>query len=78
MTEEKLGGTAPEPEASASVTNQASEQAVGTVAVADEPAATEPTPTPRATRHPPPSAGAGRRQTAEETEAVAAAAEPTR
>ncbi|HEX9044523.1 MAG TPA: S1 RNA-binding domain-containing protein, partial [Candidatus Limnocylindrales bacterium] len=40
LTEEQLGGTAPEPEANASVAEQASEQAVATVAVADEPAAT--------------------------------------
>ncbi len=40
MTEEQMGGTAPEPEASASVADQASEEAVATVAVADEPADT--------------------------------------
>ncbi len=40
MTEEQLGGTAPEPEAPASVATTASEEAVATIAVADEPAAT--------------------------------------
>ena len=44
MTEEKQGGTAPDPEANASVDPQASEQPVGAVAVADEPAETSPAP----------------------------------
>ena len=38
MTEEKQGGTTPEPEANASVADQASEDTVAAVAVADEPA----------------------------------------
>ena len=38
MTEEKQGGTAPEPEASASLADRAQDEAVGAVAVADEPA----------------------------------------
>ncbi|HEY6058417.1 MAG TPA: S1 RNA-binding domain-containing protein, partial [Candidatus Limnocylindrales bacterium] len=42
MTEQQLGGTAPEPEAIASVADQASEQAVAAVAVADEPATQTP------------------------------------
>ncbi|HEV8489595.1 MAG TPA: 30S ribosomal protein S1 [Candidatus Limnocylindrales bacterium] len=42
MTEEQQGGTAPEPEANASA-DQASEEAVAAVAVADEPAASQTT-----------------------------------
>ncbi len=38
LTEEQSGGTAPEPEATASVADQASEETVAAVAVADEPA----------------------------------------
>ena len=38
MTEEKSGGTAPEPEATASIADQSSEDTVAAVAVADEPA----------------------------------------
>ena len=38
LTEEKQGGTTPEPEAIASATDQASEDTVAAVAVADEPA----------------------------------------
>ena len=41
MTEEQTGGTTPETEASATVADQASDQAVG-VAIADEPAETDP------------------------------------
>ena len=41
MTEDKQGGTAPEPEASASAADKASEEAVAAVAVADEPAASQ-------------------------------------
>ena len=41
MTEEQTGGTTPETEASATVADQASDQAVG-VAIADEPAETSP------------------------------------
>ena len=41
MTEEKQGGTAPEPEASAPDTDQAPEQVGTAVAVADEPATAE-------------------------------------
>jgi len=44
LTEEQQGGTAPDTEANASVTPQASEQPVGAVAVADEPAETSPAP----------------------------------
>ena len=44
MTEEQQGGTAPDTDANASVTQQASEQPVGAVAVADEPAETSPAP----------------------------------
>jgi small subunit ribosomal protein S1 len=44
LTEEQQGGTAPDTEANASVTQQASEQPVGAVAVADEPAETSPAP----------------------------------
>ena len=43
MTEEQQGGTAPEREAFASAKEPASEEAVGAVAVADEPAATSQT-----------------------------------
>ena len=42
MTEEQQGGTAPDTDAKASVTPQASDQPVGAVAVADEPAETSP------------------------------------
>ena len=41
MTEEKQGGTAPEPEASAPETDQAPEPVGTAVAVADEPATAE-------------------------------------
>jgi len=44
LTEEQQGGTAPDTEANASVNPQASEQPVGAVAVADEPAETSPAP----------------------------------
>jgi small subunit ribosomal protein S1 len=44
LTEEQQGGTAPDTDANASVTQQASEQPVGAVAVADEPAETSPAP----------------------------------
>ncbi|MEA2578831.1 MAG: small subunit ribosomal protein, partial [Chloroflexota bacterium] len=44
MTEEQQGGTAPDTDANASVTQQASEQPVGAVAVADEPAETSSAP----------------------------------
>ncbi len=43
MTEEKTGGTAPEREAPASTADRASEQPVGAIAVADEPAETKTT-----------------------------------
>jgi small subunit ribosomal protein S1 len=43
LTEEQQGGTAPEPEARASTADQAPEQAVAAVAVADEPAASDTT-----------------------------------
>jgi small subunit ribosomal protein S1 len=43
LTEEKQGGTAPDPEATASDTNQAPERVRAAVAVADEPATAEPT-----------------------------------
>ncbi len=59
MTEEQTGGTAPEPEAIASA-DQASEDTVAAVAVADEPATStdEPAPTPEPESIPePPSAG---------------------
>ena len=46
MTEEQTGGTAPEPEATASVTDQASEDTVAAVAVADEPATSTEDPVP--------------------------------
>jgi small subunit ribosomal protein S1 len=45
LTEEKQGGTAPEPEASASAADKASEESVAAVAVADEPAASQMTDT---------------------------------
>jgi small subunit ribosomal protein S1 len=44
LTEEQQGGTAPEPEASASAADLASEKPVAAVAVADEPATSETTP----------------------------------
>ena len=44
MTEEEQGGTAPQPEASASAADEAPEQTAAAVAVADEPAETEETP----------------------------------
>jgi small subunit ribosomal protein S1 len=43
LTEEQQGGTAPEPEARASTADQAPEQAVAAVAVADEPAESDTT-----------------------------------
>ena len=49
MTEQQMGGTAPEPEDQTSATDQASEQTVGTVAVADEPASTAETSEPTET-----------------------------
>jgi small subunit ribosomal protein S1 len=57
LTEQHRGGTAPEPEASASVADQASEQAVGAIAVADEPAETKTT-TDTKSAPPAPAAGA--------------------
>jgi small subunit ribosomal protein S1 len=45
LTEKQQGGTAPEPEANASAADQASEEAVAAVAVADEPAASQTTDT---------------------------------
>ena len=45
MTEEEQGGTAPQPEATASAADEAPEQTAAAVAVADEPAETEETPT---------------------------------
>ena len=56
MTEEKTGGTAPEREAPASIATQASEQAVGAIAVADEPADTK---NPTDTKSAPPTPAAG-------------------
>ena len=56
MTEHHPGGTAPEPGAIASAADQASEQAVATMTVADEPAATTSTDTTSAP--PAPAAGA--------------------
>ena len=47
MTEEQQGGTAPEMEAVASVETPAPEETAA-IAVADEPATTEPTPAPEA------------------------------
>ena len=44
MTEEEQGGTAPQPEASASAADEAPEQTAAAVAVADEPAESEETP----------------------------------
>ncbi len=41
MTEQQQGGTAPEPEVRTSAADQASEETVGAVAVADEPAASD-------------------------------------
>jgi small subunit ribosomal protein S1 len=57
LTEEKTGGTAPEREAPASIAIQASEQAVGAIAVADEPADTKNT-TDTKSAAPSPAAGA--------------------
>jgi len=56
LTEQHPGGTAPEPGASAPAADQASEQAVATLSVADEPAATTSTDTKSAP--PAPAAGA--------------------
>ncbi len=87
MTEEKQGGTAPEPEASAPETDQAPEQVGTAVAVADEPAtaesteATQETPAADATSERPDAAEAVAEATppttteAAESEAVAEAAE---
>ncbi|HVA87635.1 MAG TPA: S1 RNA-binding domain-containing protein, partial [Candidatus Saccharimonadales bacterium] len=66
MTEEQLGGTAPQPEANASAADQSSQQPVGSVAVADEPAAVS-------TANSEPSAEAGGNASA-----AATSAEPTR
>ena len=52
MTEEQMGGTTPETEATASVADQASEQAAG-VAIADEPAETSPIATIEESAEPP-------------------------
>jgi small subunit ribosomal protein S1 len=75
LTEEQLGGTTPETEATASVDDQASEQAAG-VAVAGEPADTTPTDAVETSMPPAPAA----LETAEVTEAevadAPAAAEP--
>ena len=46
MTEEEQGGTAPQPEATASAADEAPEQTAAAVAVADEPAETDETETP--------------------------------
>jgi small subunit ribosomal protein S1 len=78
LTEENLGGTAPEPEAFASATDLASEQAVAAVAVADEPA--DMTKTDTDSEPPAPAAGADSPETpsavdAPEAPAVAAVAE---
>ena len=48
MTDEQQGGTAPAPEAAASVDAPASEETVATIAVADEPAIPETSPRPEA------------------------------
>jgi len=63
LTEEQLGGTAPEPGAPASVATPASEEAVATIAVADEPATTptiDTEPAPPAAASAEPSAAADR------------------
>ena len=49
MTEEQSGGTTPEPEATASATDQASETSVAAIAVADEPATSQEAPADAAT-----------------------------
>jgi small subunit ribosomal protein S1 len=72
LTEEKQGGTAPEPEAIAPEANQAPEPTVAAVAVADEPA-TEPT----ADAVDPQSAAATSDETPDTTDAPAEAAEAT-
>jgi small subunit ribosomal protein S1 len=57
LTEEQMGGTAPEPEALASAADPASEEAVAAIAVADEPAETD-QPTDTMSEPPAPAAGA--------------------
>ena len=52
MTEEQSGGTAPEPEAIATVADQASEDTVAAIAVADEPATSTDEPTSTAAEEP--------------------------
>ena len=52
LTEEQQGGTAPEPEAVASVETPASEETVAAIAVADEPVEPEPTTEPETTAQP--------------------------
>ena len=82
MTEEQQGGTAPEPEARASTADQASEQAVAAIAVADEPAASDPssptnegTPTPAEPSDATNGAGADARRPARRSSARAAASD---
>ena len=80
MTEEQQGGTAPDTEATASVTTQASEEPVGAIAVADEPATSGDEPTTEAAAATDPVAAEPETAPAEPdaaaTEAEAVAAEP--
>jgi small subunit ribosomal protein S1 len=78
LTEEQQGGTTPQPEARASAPEQASDQAVGAVAVADEPADTASAAGNRAAATAPGDAanGAGSDTTGTAPEATAATSAP--
>ncbi len=75
MTEEQMGGTTPETEATASVADQASEQAAG-VAIADEPAETTATSTIETSEPPAPAAPESVAVTEAEVADAPAAEEP--
>ncbi len=79
MTEEQTGGTTPEMEAPAAIADQASEQAVG-VAIADEPAETNPIASIETSEPPAPAAletaAVGETEHAEAAEPVSEAVEP--
>ncbi len=75
MTEEQQGGTTPEPEAIAAVADQASEDTVAAVAVADEPATSTDDQEPAVAEDPEPVAQAEVESAVAEAEAVVAEAE---
>ena len=75
MTEEQQGGTTPEPEAIAAVADQASEDTVAAVAVADEPATSTDDPAASAAADPEPVAEAEAESAAAQAEVESAVAE---